>query len=281
MLISLGECFSLESNENLSLAEIQSPGAFQKSGMSIGLIELILDYPVDVHMTVLTFLSLCFLISPVEAARRPARAERSGSSLLFVHIFDLELVSDQYSCRSSYKGPWQSGFSWTSPLMPIAGCYNLHIWTGWEFFRNGLICPSHNPARTAAIRMALCFLELLIGGCGQQELISPGLCPGIAQSGTPVVGARLGPGLLAAQQCLCPSLGCFQVMCVCVCLGVDMNHNHSPLSMRMSQVATKMDSVLGSLLLARGMGLGTRGKETHSLASEILVSINKKDNNIK
>ena len=51
--------------------------------------------------------------------------------------------------------------------------------------------------------------------------------------------------------------------------------------MRMSQVATKMDSVLGSLLLARGVGFGTRGKETHSLASEILVSINKKDNNIK
>lgn len=69
--------------------------------------------------------------------------------------------------------------------------------------------------------------------------------------------------------------------CVCVCLGVDMNYNHSPLSMRMSQVATKMDSVLGSLLLARGVGLETRGKETHSLASEILVSINKKDNNIK
>ena len=60
-----------------------------------------------------------------------------------------------------------------------------------------------------------------------------------------------------------------------------MNYNHSPLSMRMSQVATKMDSVLGSLLLARGVGLETRGKETHSLASEILVSINKKDNNIK
>ena len=71
MLTSLGECFSLESNENLSLAEIQSPGAFQKSALSIGLMELILHYPVDVHMTVLTFLSLCFLISPVEAARRP------------------------------------------------------------------------------------------------------------------------------------------------------------------------------------------------------------------
>ena len=127
MLTSLGECFSLESNENLSLAEIQSPGAFQKSGMSIGLMELILDYPVDVHMTVLTFLSLCFLISPVEAARRQAQAGRSGLSLLFVHIFDLELVPDQYSHRSSYRGPWQSGFSRTSPLMPIADCYNLHI----------------------------------------------------------------------------------------------------------------------------------------------------------
>lgn len=41
--------------------EIQSPRVFQKSGMSIGLMELILDYPVDVHMTVLTFLVFAFL----------------------------------------------------------------------------------------------------------------------------------------------------------------------------------------------------------------------------
>ena len=63
--------FSLEGNEDLSLAEIQSLGAVKKSGISIGLMGLILDYPTDVHMTVLTFLSLCFLISPMEAARRP------------------------------------------------------------------------------------------------------------------------------------------------------------------------------------------------------------------
>lgn len=44
------------------LAEIQSPRVFQKSGMSIGLMELIhLDYPVDIHMTVLTFLVFAFL----------------------------------------------------------------------------------------------------------------------------------------------------------------------------------------------------------------------------
>lgn len=127
MLTSLGECLSLESNDNLSLAEIQSPRVFQKSGMSIGLMELILDYPVDVHMTVLTFLVFAFLSLQWRQQDGRAWAERSGSSLLFVHMFDLELVPDQYSRRSSYKEPWQSGFSWTSLLMPITGCYNLHI----------------------------------------------------------------------------------------------------------------------------------------------------------
>lgn len=49
MVASFGECFSLEGNENLSLAEIQSLGAFKKPGISIGLMGLILDYPTDVH----------------------------------------------------------------------------------------------------------------------------------------------------------------------------------------------------------------------------------------
>lgn len=70
MVASFGECFFLEGKENLSLAEIQSLGAFKKPGISIGLMGLILDYPTDVHMIVLNFLSLCFLISPMEAARR-------------------------------------------------------------------------------------------------------------------------------------------------------------------------------------------------------------------
>ena len=64
--------------------------------------------------------------------------------------------------------------------------------------------------------MALCFLELLIGGCGQQELISPGLCAETAQSGTQVVGARLGPRAPGSPAVPLPSPGCFQVLCVSV-----------------------------------------------------------------
>ena len=103
-----------------------------------------------------------------------------------------------------------------------------------------------------------------------------------------VVGDRLGPRAPGSLAVPSPSPGLFPGA-VCVCLeGVDMNRSHSPLSMRMSQVAPKMDSVLGSLLLSREVGCGTRGNETQSLASETLqssqeyrVSINEKANNIK
>lgn len=52
------------------------------------------------------------LIFPVEAARRPGLAHGGvGSSLLFVHIFDLALVPDQYSCSKQIQRP-QSCFAW-------------------------------------------------------------------------------------------------------------------------------------------------------------------------
>ena len=44
-------------------------GPLRSQELGVVLIRLILDYPIYVRVTVLT--CLCFLISPVEAARRP------------------------------------------------------------------------------------------------------------------------------------------------------------------------------------------------------------------
>lgn len=71
--------------------------------------ELILDYPVDVHMTVLTFLVFAFLSLQWRQQDGRAWAERSGSSVLLYTCLTWSWFLISTAAEAAYKEPWQSG----------------------------------------------------------------------------------------------------------------------------------------------------------------------------
>lgn len=75
--------------------------------LGIGLAGLILDSSRCSHEAP-SFSLPFFLIYPAEAPGLLGWPTEGVLSVLFAHVFDLELVPDQQSHRGSYKGLWQS-----------------------------------------------------------------------------------------------------------------------------------------------------------------------------
>jgi hypothetical protein len=113
--------FSLESNENLNLAEL---GAFE-SQRGCGLEGLILDIPV----TALTNLSVSLLpYLPSGGSKTAWAGLRSGdyASSLYMYL-TWSWFQTNTATVSSYKGLWQSGFARLPGQGQVLAHYNLHI----------------------------------------------------------------------------------------------------------------------------------------------------------